>query len=276
MKKPILHRYSKYIVIYVLSSAFLLLSNQGIAVNGPMDSPTTVTVKQTSAAFSIELCQRGSCTTLPASQAMLDALSEGYTEISTADLTQDGIAEIIMTSAEEGSVNICSVVYRYNIDAGAFTALENLPLQLCNYGIEHNRIVSSYRSGAKWYEDVYKVQDNNLVLELTDSCIGCDYSQRTIYLTDGNTQQLLVSSNRDFTLRTPLTTTVISAKAVLYKAPSLEQSSRMHLIQGDEVTLTDFNAAQDDTFWYQISYSSATGKVINGWLKCNDIAFCAE
>jgi hypothetical protein len=262
-------------VLWALSSSNVMATNQSKKEPGSV-SHITLSIKTSSSSLSISVCQENVCKTITPPQDMLDSISDGYSKITLEDLTQDGLPEVVLTYAEEGIVNTCSEVYQYSAKLNAIHHMNNLQNQLCNYSIKNDRIVSSYRGGAKWHEDIYKIKDNVLVLEFTDSCIGCDYIDRTIYLSNGKTDHLLVTDNLDYRLRTPISTTVISPKAMLYEDPRTNHITKMYLVKGDKVILTDFTATEDNSFWYKIRYITQKQKAINAWLKCIDIKFCEQ
>ncbi|WP_421682962.1 hypothetical protein HKW98_18545 [Stutzerimonas urumqiensis] len=222
----------------------------------------------------VRACLSGKCKTIAPSQEMLESIENGYSEISLDDLTLDGNPEVVLTHREEGNVNVCSNIYRYDLHSGFFSRLEIQPKQLCNYSITNRQIISSYRSKAKWHEDIYSIKDDGLVLEISDSCVGCDQVERTVYLPGGKTEQLLVTNNIDHRLRTPLSTTITSRKATLYREPGLKAPTKMYLVEGDKVDLIAFTETENSGFWYQIKYATAKGKLIIAWLNCNDLRIC--
>ncbi|NQD91323.1 hypothetical protein HP532_01490 [Pseudomonas sp. CrR25] len=263
----------------IISAILAILCSKVMATNQGKNDPastshTTLTIEGSSPSIFINVCHEGSCKTIAPPQKMLDSISDGYSEITLEDLTQDGRPEIILTHSEEGSVNTCSEVYQYKEELNTIIHINNLHNQLCNYSTKNDSVISSYRSGAKWHEDIYKVKDNSLVLELTDSCIGCNYIDRTIYHSSGKSEHLLVTDNLDYALRNPISTKVITQKAMLYNEPRTDHITKMYLITGDEVILTNFASTEDDSFWYKIRYVTQKGKVIRAWLKCADIDFC--
>lgn len=234
------------------------------------------TITNPANALSVMTCINDICSATIPSKDMLNAINNGYSEITTKDITQDGTPEIILTHSEEGNVNVCSKIYRYNRKGNYFSSSADLPKQLCNYTVKNNHVVSSYRSGGKWYEDIYKIKNNSLTLEITDSCIGCEYVNRAIYSPNGEVEHTLVTDNTDYTSRVPLSTTVISKKAILHQAPDIKTSNGMYLIKGDKVILTNFTASESGTYWYKIRYITKKGKPINAWLQCGDIKYCAQ
>ena len=254
---------------------FSLLGATFITASSAIAAPTALLVEGAWPALSIIACQAERCTTLTPPSDMLDAMRDGYDQVSVDDLTLDGTPEIILTHRAEGSVNACTRIYRYDHALGTLHPLGDSARQLCNYVIAHGHVISRYRSGAMWHEDIHEIKNNDLILAYSDSCVGCDTIKRTRYLDDAKTDHLLVTNNLDHRLRTPISTTVLSKKAVLYREPHIGHATRMYLIRGDEVALTDATS-DDDNFWYRIRYITAKGKPVEGWLRCDDTALCDD
>jgi hypothetical protein len=263
------------ILLLTILSANLVSADEKKTSTASYEEKTFV-ITATPPSVSIQSCQQGDCISTDLTQQILDSLNDGYTEISAEDLTLDGRPEIILTHIEEGSVNTCSEVYKYDTDENTLTSISGLQRQLCNYSIQKGHIVSSYRSGAKWHEDIYEIRNNDFILKISDSCIGCEHINRTLYNQNKKFGKLLVTDNPNYTLRTPISTKIISKKAKLYKKPTTNQPANMYLIKNDSVTLTDFASTESDEYWYEIKYTSKKGKEVNAWLQCNDIEFCEQ
>lgn len=257
-----------------LAGAVLLAATNTSATTSK-EKPTTLSVNGSGAAISITACHEDMCKAINPPETMLDAMYDGYSQISLEDLTLDGLSEIILTHNAEGSVNACSKVYRYDSEYETLLPMNNIQNQLCNYSINNDHLVSSYRSGAKWHEDIYEIKNNDLTLAFSDSCVGCDYINRTIYRGGTKTDTLLVTNSLDYRLRTPISTTVISKKATLYSEPNINRATKMYLINGDEVALTDATS-DENYFWYKIRYATKKGRLINAWLQCEDVKFCEQ
>ncbi|WP_152529060.1 SH3 domain-containing protein [Stutzerimonas azotifigens] len=228
-------------------------------------SPTSLPVKA---------CLSGECKTIAPSQDMLKSIESGYSEISLEDMTLDGNPEVVLTHRAGSNVNVCSEIFRYDFHSNSFTRLKAGPKQLCNYYEKDGQIISSYRSGAKWHEDIYSIKGDDFVLEASDSCVGCDHIERTIYLSGGRTEHLLVTDNVDYKLRAPLSTTVTSRKAILYEEPSVKSPTKMYLVKGDKVNLIEYTETENSGFWYKIKYINTKGKIIIAWLNCDDLQVC--
>lgn len=261
-------------LIYFLVGAVLFAFTSTLAATNK-EKATILSVNDSGTNLSITACHEGMCKAIAIPETMLDAIDNGYSQISLEDLTLDGISEVILTHNAEGSVNACSKAYRYNSENETLRPMDKLQSQLCNYSIKNDYLISSYRSGAKWHEDIYKIKDNDLILTISDSCIGCEYINRALYLGGRKTENLLVENSLDYRLRTPISSTVVSKRATLYSEPNINQATKMHLINGDEVALTDATS-DENYFWYKIRYVTKKGTLIDAWLHCEDISFCEQ
>lgn len=263
-----------YCTNLLMISALLAISSSTMAtmIEG---NPTTLSVSGAWPTITISACRESACEAVKLPQDMLDAMHEGYSEISLNDLTRDVLPEVILTHNAEGAVNSCSRIFRYENETGTLSALDGIKNQICNYSVKNDALISRYRNGAKWYEDIYKVRNDNLYLTFSDSCVGCDYISRTIFSHGTKADSLLVTNNLDYQLRRPLSTVIATEKAVLYSEPNVKHITRMYLISGDQVSLID--ESPDETIsWYKVRYKTKKGKIINAWLQCGDIQFCEE
>lgn len=261
-------------IYYFLAGAVLLAVTSSFAATN-REKATMLSVNDSGTDLSITACHEGMCKAITIPETMLDAINNEYSQISLEDLTLDGISEVILTHNAESSVNACSKVYRYDSEYETLRPMDKLQSQLCNYSIKDKHLISSYRSGAKWHEDIYKIENNDLILTISDNCIGCDHINRTLYLGERKTENLLVANSLDYRLRTPISKTVISKKATLYSEPNINQTTKMYLINGDVVALTDATS-DENYFWYKIRYVTKKGTLINAWLHCEDINFCEQ
>ena len=268
-----IHSRAGFIYCFLAGAVLFVFTSTFAATN--KEKATMLSVNDSGTELSITACHEGMCKTITIPETMLDTIDNGYSQISLEDLTLDGISEVILTHNAEGSVNACSKVYRYDSEIETLRSMDKPQSQLCNYSIENDYLISSYRSGAKWHEDIYKIKNNDLILTISDSCIGCDYINRALYLDGRKTENLLVKNSPDYRLRAPISTTVTSEKATLYSEPNINKTTKMYLINGDVVALTDATS-DENYFWYKIRYVTKKGTLINAWLHCEDINFCEQ
>ena len=237
------------------------------------DQSANVFVNGSGATISIKFCYESLCNSITPPASMLRAMDDGYSKISLEDFTLDGVNEIILTHSAEGNVNTCSKIFQYNSESKKIQLLPGLKKQICNYSMSQGVLISTYKESAKWHEDIYEIDKNNIRLMLSDSCIGCEYTKRTIYSSEAENEKLLVTDDPSYLLRTPISTTVVSKKAILYSEPTIKRATKMYLISGDEVRLTD-DSSDESHFWFKIRYITKKGRYINAWLKCEDIKYC--
>lgn len=222
-------------------------------------------INDTHSPDSIVACKDNNCIPINPPKSLLRDIQDGYTDLSIDFITSSRLAELIATNAAEGSVNYCSVVYQYNENSGTLSRLEIKPGPICNYKKHQDYLVSSYRDGAKWFEDIYKISQGGINIELSDSCVGCEQVSR-IFHKDGS--KLLVSDAANFMERKPLTSEVTVERAPLYSSPEEKARTKMYLIKNDKVTLLDYSAPDSDECWYLTRYKTATEKNIEKRLKC--------
>lgn len=223
----------------------------------------------------IQACERSGCENVELPEVLLDYFNDGYSDVFAEDLTLDGQPEIVLRHSEEGAVNICSKIYFYDRSKGSLRVIGGASRDMCNYYMLKGRFVSSYRSGAKWYEDIYRVVGDGFVLEMSDGCVGCGQVNRVVYGVGGVDGRFIVSDNLDYSLREPVFTRVVSDRAVLHEGPSLGKRTNMYLVKNDEVLLLDFILSDyDSEYWYQIKYVTAKGRQIKAWLACEDVEYC--
>ena len=224
---------------------------------------------------SIKDCDGSECENVELPEGFLRFFNDGYSNLSLEDMTFDGYPEVILTGPEEGVVNVCSKIYRYDREKRVLQEVAGLKKQICNYRLKNNRLISSYRSEAKWYEDVYRVSDAGFTLELSDSCIGCDQISRVVYLSESKTDKFMVTHDADYALRKAILSKVSSGRAALYKEPSEIKKTKMYLIKDDGVALLDFRVTEGSTkYWYEIKYITNKGREIRAWMKCEDLEYC--
>ncbi|MGE6531122.1 XAC2610-related protein [Pseudomonas sp. NPDC077382] len=259
-------------MLFTMSTANYLAANEAEIAKLSKDGLKLVLTGSPSSP--VKICKQEECQRIGFPNGMHDSIANGYSDTSLEDLTGDGIPELILTHTEEGSINTCSAIYRYDSTRISFVKFKGFSKPICNYILEDSHIISSYRSGAKWHEDIYAIESGDPVLKVTDSCLGCNYIERTIHLPEDKVEHLLVTNDSNYNQRVPLSTVVTSPKAILYKAPSFNQATTMYLVTGDKVILTDFTETERNSFWCRIKYVTAKDKIIQAWISCNELDIC--
>lgn len=220
--------------------------------------------------LSVSLLERGVKHNISISKKINDEIEGVYTDLHLQDLNGDGVHEVVATLENHGGVNQCSKAYVVNLSD---YSLDNLVFDsgpLCNYKIYHKYLISSYREGAIWREDVYKIEGRTAQVVFADSCIGCGEVVRRKYDLRGNYFQYLARDSRDFEKRSPILAIVSSMRAEVFSSPVV--LSRKYLTRGDKVIVIQVDDSRSDISWVKFRYE---GEIItDGWVKCDDIDYC--
>ncbi|MFX1687735.1 hypothetical protein [Paraburkholderia sp. A2RI-6] len=108
------------------------------------------------AAGEIQLCSENfNCKRIVPTGELKKVIDNGYEHISIADLYNDGNREIVATS---GGINECSKFFSFDEKTFKFSPLNFSHRDICNYKIFENNLISSYKLGAKQYEDIYELK----------------------------------------------------------------------------------------------------------------------
>jgi hypothetical protein len=193
-----------------------------------------------------------------------------YSDVYIEDLNGDGVGEVIFP-LDGGGLNNCSKVLYYKAAEHSLAELDFGDGPLCNFKIRRDYIVSSYRDGAVWKENVYRVQSGEVKYYISDGCVGCGEIKRKIYHSDGSFTRLLVSDDVDFERRVPLVAKVSSLRAEIFNLPEVSNRTNKYLIEGDNITLLDFFKG-DDEDWVEFRFSGVV--TTEGWLRCSDLEYC--
>lgn len=144
---------------------------------------------------------------------------------------------------------------------------------LCNFKFRQSYIISTYKEGAIWKEDVYFVKNGMTQAVLSDSCVGRNKVARKKYDSDGPFVRTLVSDSVDFENRTPMIAEVASVTAEIFFSPDETRSTAKYLVEGDEIIFIGFEQSEDGEEWIEFR-SSESSSSIEGWLRCRDLEGC--
>jgi hypothetical protein len=218
----------------------------------------------------IRICNtKSSCKNIIPDGDLKKAIDEGYEHLSIVDIYKNGDHEVAATSAGG-----CSRFFLFNRAAQTFSALtfsEN-DGDACNYKIAGNHLISSYKLDSKQYEDIYEIKNGVYQLVLSDGCVGCDQVTRSVYQDGRLSGKLLVTNQRSYIERRPVTSSVTAGKAWLYSEPTSVSITKMYLVKGDKVQLLEFD--DSDGLWYFVKCITKENKTILKWAKCKDLAIC--
>ncbi|MEB0080099.1 hypothetical protein QN386_21830 [Pseudomonas sp. CCI3.2] len=237
----------------------LFISRFAIAGNTPMVSNLIVDYPN----VRILSCDIITCEPLKLSNVFLDEWNDS--SLSLVDINLDGHLDIILTRT--GDVNLCSVAYSVDRHARTLSAI-NID-SLCNYRLEHEYLISTYRTGAKWFEDIYRIKDGVFHIYIRDECLDCDYINRTLYTAKGK-QEMLVTSDDNFQERLLKKAKVLSERASLYSSPSSKHRTKAYLIIGDEIFLSGYFSEKAES-WFYVRYENINGRSISRWIKESDL-----
>jgi hypothetical protein len=216
--------------------------------------------------LTVKLTQGGVTTMLPVSSQFMNDIDGLYDEVYVKDLDGNGIDEVIFQMAQ-GSINSCLRVLKYDAVDGLLHELKFAGAGLCNIKEEMGHLVSSYRAGGAWVQDVYDFVDGNPRLIVSDACIGCSEVQRRELTSSGSYTQLLVSNGESYKERKPLAGKIRSVKASIYASPLTSAVTRKYLVRGDEIAILGYQ--QSDELWVKFRYVASTPT--EGWIKCSDV-----
>ncbi|WP_175821564.1 hypothetical protein [Burkholderia sp. BCC0419] len=209
------------------------------------------------------------CKSIEPTGDLKKAIDDGYENLAVVDIYKDGNQEIAATSGGSGG---CSKFFSYDRASHRFFALRFSDRDICNFRIEGDSLISSYRLDAKQYEDIYKLKKGRYQIAITDACVGCDEVSRSMYADGRISEKIIVTNQRDYAKRMPVTTMVVADKARLYDDHSDSFSTKMYLLKGDKVQLADFNS--ENGLWYLVKYFTKRHGAILKWIKCEDLAVC--
>ncbi|QVN14626.1 hypothetical protein [Burkholderia sp. LAS2] len=209
------------------------------------------------------------CKEIEPSGDLKKAIDDGYENLAVVDIYKDGNKEIAATS---GGGDRCSKFFLYDRASRRFTSLKFSDRDICNFRIDGDSLISSYRLDAKQYEDIYKIKNRKYQIAISDACVGCDEISRSVYVDGRVSERIIVTNQRNYAQRVPVTTTVAANKARLYDDHSDTSATKMYLLKGDEVQLVEFNS--ENGLWYLVKYISKWRGIILKWVKCEDLIIC--
>lgn len=246
---------------------FLLCVFSGMA-NGERASP--ILSVESHNPLKLSVFDGGKMYGLPVPTDFMDEVESVYNEVRIEDLTGDGVGEVLFDLKGDG-VNSCSRVLRYERDDRLLKELLFVGGGLCNIVARDGYIVSSYKDGAAWAEDIYVAVGGKVGIKISDRCVGCGEVSRIVYSSDGSLVRSLVSDDIKFETRSELVSKVVSLQAKVFSSPVTTQPTQKNLMRGDVITLLGFDSSSGED-WVEFRFSGKT--TIEGWLKCSDLASC--
>lgn len=133
----------------------------------------------------------------------MEGIEDIYDDVFLQDLNDDGIHEVVFRMPAS-AVNACSRILIYDADSRSLDELIFSNGDVCNLETRNGYLISRYRDGAMWKEDVYRLAGGKALPILSDSCVGCGEVRRKQYDSDGSSVDYSVSDDPDFEKRQPL------------------------------------------------------------------------
>ena len=235
---------------------------------GRVELPIIDVVSAVPLLFSVS--EKGETFAVSPSKKFMRDIFEMYEDVYVEDLTGDGVAEVFFRLGSRG-VNTCYKVLTY---MGRDRSLGELLFsggELCNYRVENGRVISAYKNGAVWVEDVYFFRDGKFFIELSDSCVGCGEVTRRAYRHDSSFFSFLVSDDMNFEGRVPFVAEVKSQRAWIFSSPEAAGPTDRYLKVGDKVTFLNVESVRGQE-WVEFRFSEDSSP--EGWLKCSDVGGC--
>lgn len=210
--------------------------------------------------FSVEFCSSGKCDYVK--NDLNDSEFKSFFLLGSEDIDGDNVPEIFLSS--EGMVNKCNEYHKFDATNLSLDLLKvnDVALRLCNYRRFGDFLISNFRSGPQWNEEIYRV-NNGIEFLFKDICTGCDYVKR-VYA-DGRAE--MVSQSDLFRDRKKLKIRVVADKTFLYSEPN--KKTKMYLIKGDVADVVDYSYGDEE--WFDCVYTASNGKKINKWVVATDV-----
>ncbi|NAT77148.1 hypothetical protein CWD78_06265 [Dickeya dadantii] len=212
-----------------------------------------------------KLCDNNYCEGFPIPESIKNMTKNGYEKIKSDIIL--GKKYLLITT--ESDINKCSTLFP--ITAMGIKETPILPEKnlICNYSINKNNVISSWKDEGKWNEDIYQVSDEKWTLMFRDACVGCGIVKRTYFKEGIATETALLKDESTYTERAPIFGTVSVEKTTLLNSPTMTDKKNSYLIVGDHFKLLDMS---DNGEFYKISYQMKSGKTLIAWITADDFS----
>mgnify|MGYP001131893574 CR=1 FL=1 len=211
------------------------------------------------------ICNVNTCAGFPVPLIVKDFIKNGYEKINLVTIL--GEKYVIVTT--ENEINKCAVLFPVNEVGIAKTPVNFQNNNFCNYSILDGKVISSWKDTAKWYDDIYQLNNNNWVLLFRDECVGCSVVKRIYFENSKPSATLLLSDGSDFTKRSKIFGVISVQKASLFRSANFDDKLKAYLIKGDVFDLTDMSP---DGNFYKISYKMKNAKTLTAWISYDDFS----
>jgi hypothetical protein len=217
----------------------------------------------------VSASEQGKSGRLSLPDSFTSQIDDLYDDAYVEDVDGNGQLEVVFNLVG-GQVNQCFRILHYNNVNRSLSEWIFKDGSFCNPVNKGKYLVSSYRDGAIWHEDIYSMANGKPELYISDSCVGCDQVRRKTYRPEGTPVKVLVSDHGDFEKRIPLKAKITSARARIFSSADPNTSTKKYLIRGDEITLLDYYRSPDDTDWAEFRFEDPK-TTTEGWLRHSDI-----
>ncbi|MBO8132844.1 hypothetical protein [Dickeya fangzhongdai] len=211
------------------------------------------------------LCSKDYCDGFTVPRNIRNMINNGYGKTTLVIIL--GRKYLIATTNSD--INKCSLVFLIKDNEIKETPVLPGKNPICNYSINKNNVISSWKDEGKWNEDIYQVSDEKWTLMFRDACVGCGIVKRTYFKEGVATETALLKDESIYTERAPIFGTVSVEKTVLLNSPIMTDRKNSYLIAGDHFKLLDMS---DNGEFYKISYQMKSGKILTAWINSDDFS----
>lgn len=221
----------------------------------------------------VNFCSKGICKNVMPSGDLEKAINDDYSNLSVVDLFRNGSGYVVATNMNS-TANQCSEFFSYDERENTFHRIKFSDADICNYKMDGNYLTSVEKDGAKSIKNIYELRNGNYHLKFSDDCSGCSQVIRRAYENERYSKKYLIDQDDDFLRSKSLSSIVIVDRAFFYSDHDVSNKTKMYLIKGDLVKLSDFYSG--DEIWYRVDYTEKNGSMISKWIKCNDLKICVN
>jgi hypothetical protein len=208
----------------------------------------------------IKYCNTQHCMEIKLPASLQKHIDNGYTDLTLKNLPS---GKYILATLEKGvGVNVCYVSYKMVNENISLNPVNILPenRQLCIHQVKGDKLINTYRDGARWYSELYEYRNKEYQLSVIDECIGCGVVYRKLYFPNIEKYHVWVSDNIEFDKRVPFVLEV-SKKSFIHTVPSEDASTHMYLIMNDKV-----NILNESDEWVQVRFKNPKVGYVVGWI----------
>ncbi|MCL6405027.1 hypothetical protein [Dickeya dadantii] len=211
------------------------------------------------------LCSKDYCDGFLVPNNIRNMINDGYEKTTSAII----IGRKYLIATTNSDINRCSILFL--ITANGINENPVLPEKkpICNYSVNKNNVISSWKDEGKWNEDIYQISNDKWTLIFRDACVGCGMIKRTYFKEDVANETEILNDGSIYSERTPLFGIVSVEKTTLLNSPIITDKKKSYLITGDRFKLLDMS---DNGLFYKIKYEIKSGKALIAWITADDFS----